>query len=142
MVAIARVVLAESDGDDTNIYFVGEYGTTSGIVTLKDIVEEIVGEIHSEYELPDAKLEWVGDRAVEVTGSMSIDDFNESMGTDLPQTDARTLAGLVFDSLGRGARKGDTVQLAGVTLRVEQVDGARITQIHVELPNAPATGSA
>lgn len=119
----------------------GEYGTTSGIVTLEDIVEEIVGEIQSEYELPDAKLDWVGDRAVQVTGSMSIDDFNESMGTDLPQTGVRTLAGLVFDSLGRGASQGDTVQLAGVTLRVEQVDGARITQIQVELPNAPAAGT-
>jgi putative hemolysin len=112
----------------------GEYGTTSGIVTLEDIIEEIVGEIQSEYELPNAKLDWVGERAVRVAGSISIDDFNESTGAELPQTGVRTLAGLVFHSLGRGATQGDTVHLEGVTLQVEQVDGARITRIRAELP--------
>jgi CBS domain containing-hemolysin-like protein len=108
---------------------IDEHGGVTGIVTLEDIVEEIVGEIQSEYDLPDAKLDWVGDRAVDVAGSMSIDDFNESTGAELPQTDARTLAGLVFHSLGRAATKGDTVHLKGVTLRVEEVEGARITRI-------------
>ncbi len=118
---------------------VGEYGTTSGIVTLEDIVEEIVGEIQSEYELPDATVRSVGERAVEVAGSMSIDDFQEATGVKLPQTDARTLAGLVFESLGRGAVEGDAVELATVRFRVEQIDGARIARIRAEWPHSPPT---
>jgi putative hemolysin len=113
---------------------VDEYGRTSGIVTLEDILEEIVGEIESEYELPDARLSWIGERAVEVAGSMSVDDFNESTGAELPSDGARTLAGRVFDSLGRGAIEGDTVEVASVTFRVEEIDGARITRIRAELP--------
>jgi magnesium and cobalt exporter, CNNM family len=112
---------------------VGEYGTTSGIVTLEDIVEEIVGEIQSEYELPNSRVRPVGEGAVEVAGSISIDDFQEATGAKLPQTDARTLAGLVFESLGRGAVEGDTVELATVRLHVEQIDGARIARIRAEL---------
>jgi putative hemolysin len=117
---------------------VGEYGRTSGVVTLEDILEEIVGEIESEYELPDSQLSWVGERTVLVAGSMSVDDFNESTDAELPQDGARTLAGLVFDLLGRGAVKGDAVELAGVTLRVEEIDGARITRIRAELPEPQA----
>ena len=113
---------------------VSEYGGMSGIVTLEDILEEIVGEIESEYELPDARLTWIGARTVEVAGSMSVDDFNESTGTRLPEDGARTLAGLVFDSLGHGPIEGDSVELEAVTLRVRQLDGVRITRLHAELP--------
>ncbi len=112
---------------------VGEYGRTSGIVTLEDVVEEIVGEIQSEYELPDSRVRPVGEGVVEVAGSISIDDFQEATGAKLPQTDARTLAGLVFESLGRGAVEGDTVDLATVRIHVEQIDGARIARIRAEL---------
>ena len=117
---------------------IGEYGRASGVVTLEDILEEIVGEIESEYELPDSQLSWVGERGVLVAGSMSVDDFNESTGAELPQDEARTLAGLVFDSLGRAGVKGDAVESAGVTLRVEEIDGARITRIRAELPQPRA----
>ena len=113
---------------------VDEYGRTSGIVTLEDILEEIVGEIESEYELPDARLTWVDDKVVDVAGSISIDDFNESTGTNLPTEDARTLAGLAFSSLARKPEEGDVVEIAGLTLRVEDTDGARITRMRAELP--------
>jgi putative hemolysin len=116
---------------------VSEYGTTSGIVTLEDILEEIVGEIESEYELPDSTMTWVDERTVEVAGSMSVDDFNESTGVDLPNDGARTLAGQVFDALGRGPAVGDAVEIEGATLRVEQIDSARITRIRAELPQRP-----
>ncbi len=122
---------------------VDEYGRTAGIVTLEDILEEIVGEIESEYELPDAGLDWVGERVVEVAGSMSVDDFNESTGAELPSDGPRTLAGLVFESLGRGAIEGDAVEVAGVTFRVEEIDGARITRTRAELSKSrPGTEGA
>ena len=115
-----------------------EYGGTAGIVTLEDILEEIVGEIEDEYDLPDASLERVDATTVRVAGSLTIDDFNEEMGTSLPQDDARTLAGLVFNRLGRRPVPGDEVQVGAVALTVEQTDSARITRLLVRLPQPSA----
>jgi putative hemolysin len=113
---------------------VDEYGGTVGIVTLEDIVEEIVGDIEDEFELPDATLTRLDDGSVRVAGSMTIDDFNETVGTKLPQDGARTVAGLVFNTLGRRPARDDTATVDGVRLVVEQVRGARITRLRVELP--------
>jgi putative hemolysin len=110
---------------------VDEYGATSGIVTIEDILEEIVGEIEDEYSLPDNTLEWLDDRTVQVAGSMTIDDFNETVGTGLPKDDARTMAGLVFHELGRRPRPGDGVEVDGVRLTVGEVDGNRIVRLRV-----------
>jgi putative hemolysin len=115
-----------------------EYGQTAGIVALEDLLEEIVGEIDDEFDLPDATLHPVGDDAVEVAGSMTIDDFNETVGTDLPQRSSRTLAGLTFDELGRRPRVDDSVQVAGVTLRVVALDGLRIARLRVSPVTLPA----
>jgi putative hemolysin len=110
---------------------VDEYGGTAGIVTLEDVLEELVGEIEDEFDLPDGRLERVDERTVRVAGSMTIDDFNEALGTDLDSAYARTLAGLVFDELGRRPREGDEVLLGDVLLQVEQLDGHRITRLLV-----------
>jgi magnesium and cobalt exporter, CNNM family len=116
---------------------VDEYGGTAGIVTLEDILEEIVGEIEDEFDLPDDTLHRIDDDTVRVAGSMTIDDFNETVGTSLPQDGARTMAGLVFNGLGRLPRPGDAVSVDGVTLTVERVDGNRITQIQTKRPTTP-----
>ena len=63
---------------------VDEYGATAGIVSVEDVVEEIVGEIEDEFDLPDSTLDWLPDGNVAVSGSMTIDDFNEAVGTELP----------------------------------------------------------
>jgi putative hemolysin len=115
---------------------VDEYGGTAGIVTLHDVLEELVGELESEFDLPNNKLTWVDDRTVEVSGSMTIDDFNEAVGTDLPQRGPRTLAGLVFDALGRRPEPGDSANIAAVTLRIEEVQDLRITKLRIELSPA------
>jgi len=111
---------------------VDEYGGTAGIVSVEDILEEIVGEIESEYDLPDATMTRLPDGAIEVAGSMTIDDFNEEVGTRLPQNGQRTLAGLTFSELGRAPEPGDVVVVDGVQLRVEQVDGVRITKLRIQ----------
>ena len=119
---------------------VDEYGGTAGIVTMEDILEEIVGEIEGEYDLPDDTLTRVDDHTFLVAGSMTIDDFNEAIGTQLPQDGARSMAGLVFNALGRRPQPGDAVTVGSVRLAVERVDGLRITRLRVELasPQLPA----
>jgi len=109
-----------------------EYGGTVGIVTLEDILEELVGEIEDEYDLPDDSLTRIDDHTISVAGSMTIDDFNETVGTALPQDDARTMAGLVFNALGRRPVAGDAVDVDGVRLVVERLAGLRITRLRVE----------
>ena len=111
-----------------------EYGAVAGIVTVEDILEEIVGEIEDEFDLPDARITRVDDRTVAVAGSLTIDDFNEMLGTHLPQDGPRTLAGLVLDTLGRRPDPRDTVTVDGVEIRVESLDGLRITRLRVSLP--------
>jgi putative hemolysin len=116
---------------------VDEYGGTAGIVTLEDVLEEIVGEIDDEFELPDGRLVWLDERTVEVAGSMTIDDFNETVGTQLPQPGVRTIAGLVFNVLGRRPAADDHVNVDAVRLTVGDVQGARITRVRAELPVRP-----
>jgi putative hemolysin len=108
-----------------------EYGGTLGIVTLEDILEELVGNIEDEFDLPDDTLERVDENTVRVAGSMTIDDFNETVGTRLDDPEARTLAGLVFNALGRRPREGDEIRAGDVRLRVEQMDGNRISRLLV-----------
>ena len=112
----------------------GEYGAVAGIVTLEDLLEQLVGEIEDEFDLPDSSLTWIDERTVRASGSMTIDDFDEAVGTSLPRGSARTLAGLVLDTLGRRPDPGDTVAVDSVQIRVEAVDGLRITGLHVTLP--------
>jgi putative hemolysin len=113
---------------------VDEYGAVAGIVTIEDVLEELVGEIQDEFDLPDNRLDWVDDANVRVAGSMTIDDFNEAVGTRFPQDGPRTLAGLVFDALGRRPDAGDAVELDGAGIVVDRVVGLRITGLRITLP--------
>jgi len=110
-----------------------EYGAVAGIVSLEDILEELVGEIEDEFDLPDARITRVDEQTVIVAGSLAIDDFNELLGSCLPQDGPRTLAGLVLDALGRRPDPGDTAMVGGVEMQVESLDGLRITRLRVTL---------
>jgi magnesium and cobalt exporter, CNNM family len=111
---------------------VDEYGAVQGIVTLEDLLEEIVGEIEDEYDLPDESIERVDDRHIRIHGTFSIDDFNEQFGTELPQEDYHTIAGFVFGALGRAPQPGDEIEYDGLRFRVIEVDGQRIERLEVE----------
>jgi putative hemolysin len=120
---------------------VDEYGAVAGIVTLEDVIEELVGDIQDEFDLPDARITRIDERTLRVAGSMTIDDFNEAVGVELPQRGSRTLAGLAFDALGRRPKPGDTISFGDVEVCILTVDGLRITELEVRLP-APAGDAA
>jgi putative hemolysin len=111
---------------------VDEYGAVQGIVTLEDLLEEIVGEIEDEYDLPDDSIERVDETHIRIHGTFSIDDFNEQFGTVLPQEDYHTIAGFVFGELGRAPQPGDEVAYDGLRFSVVEVDGQRIERLEVE----------
>ena len=110
---------------------IDEYGSMEGIVTLEDLLEEIVGEIEDEFDLPDETIERIDEDTVRIDGTFPIDDFNEQFDCDLPQEDYHTMAGFVFGELGRTAEPGDEVQHDGLTFKVDAVEGQRIDRLVV-----------
>src|SRR4030081_313474 len=111
---------------------VDEYGGMEGIVTLEDLLEEIVGEIEDEYDLPDETVERIDETTIRIDGTFPIDDFNEQFKTTLPVEDFHTMAGLVFGVLGRGPERGDNVETEGLRFTVLETDGSRIERLQVE----------
>src|SRR2546423_7396171 len=110
---------------------VDEYGEMEGIVTLEDLLEEIVGDIEDEFDLPDESVEQVDDDTVRIDGTFPIDDFNERFHTDLPVEDYHTVAGFVFGLLGRQPEVGDDISHDGIRFDVLEVEGARINRLAV-----------
>jgi magnesium and cobalt exporter, CNNM family len=114
-----------------------EYGATQGLVTLEDLLEEIVGEIADEYDLPDESIRWLGPRTAQIAGTFPIGDFAEQFHIELPEEPFHTLAGLVFDRLGRMPKVGDQVRISGLRLRVLTVKGLRISMLEATFPRPP-----
>jgi putative hemolysin len=111
---------------------IDEYGSMEGIVTLEDLLEEIVGEIEDEFDLPDETVERIDDDTIRIDGTFPIDDFNERFHVDLDQEDYHTVAGFVFGELGRAAVPGDELTWEGLTFHVEAVEGQRIEKLRVQ----------
>jgi magnesium and cobalt exporter, CNNM family len=111
---------------------IDEYGAMEGIVTLEDLVEEIVGEIEDEFDLPDESVERVDERTIRIEGTFPIDDFNEQFETALPIEDFHTVAGFVFGLLGRAPEEGDRVEHDGLAFTVVELEGSRIERLQVE----------
>jgi CBS domain containing-hemolysin-like protein len=110
---------------------VDEYGAMQGIVTLEDLLEEIVGEIEDEFDLPDESFERIDDDTIRIAGTFPIDDFNEQFRTDLTDEDYHTVGGLVFGLLGRAPEPGDSVDHEGMRFDVLEVEGSRILKLAV-----------
>jgi putative hemolysin len=110
---------------------VDEYGDMEGIVTLEDLLEEIVGEIEDEFDLPDESIEQIDEDTIKVDGTFPIDDFNERFHTSLPDEDYHTLAGFVFGLLGRQPEVGDDISHDGIRFDVLDVEGSRINKLAV-----------
>jgi CBS domain containing-hemolysin-like protein len=112
---------------------IDEYGELEGIVTLEDLLEEIVGEIEDEFDLPDESVERLEDGRIRIHGTFPIDDFNEQFERSLPIEDYHTVGGFVFGLLGRQPEQGVEVEGDGCRFKVLEVEGSRIERLEVEL---------
>ena len=119
---------------------VDDYGGTAGIVTLEDLVEELIGDIRDEYDLEQDQATKLPAGEVEVDGLLNLDEFTEQTGIELPEGPYETVAGYVLAALGDLPSVGDSVQVAGRTITVTELDGRRIARLRVTA-NAPAPAS-
>jgi putative hemolysin len=109
---------------------VDEYGGIAGLVTLEDIVEEIVGEIRDEYDQSEEQLfEQVGEEEYLFHGRIDLDDFNSVMGSSIPKDVADTLGGFIYSQIGRVPSGGEQIEIDNLLLVVEQVSGRRIRRV-------------
>jgi putative hemolysin len=108
-----------------------EYGGTAGIVTLEDLIEEVIGDIRDEYDAPDAGALRTKAGQVEADGLLNLDEVREQTGVELPEGPYETLAGYVMAALGHVPKKGEAVEVDGHRLEVSQLDGRRIARVRV-----------
>jgi putative hemolysin len=113
---------------------VDEYGGTAGIVTLEDLVEELIGDIRDEYDVEDAQARRLHGGAIEVDGLLNIDDFADETGVELPEGPYETVAGYLMAVLGHLPEVGEMTMVGGHRLSVTEVDGRRVARVRVTPP--------
>ena len=112
-----------------------EYGGIAGLVTIEDVIEQIVGDIDDEHDIDeDVNIRKDGERQYVVRGQTPIDEFNEYFQTELSDDEFDTVAGLVMKQLGRLPRRGETLQLADCELKVMRFDRRRIDTLRLTAP--------
>ncbi len=118
---------------------IDEYGGTAGLVTLEDVIEEIVGEIEDEFDEEEDLVSWVDENSVRLDPKLSLDDLEELVGVDLNNAEgaetSETLGGLIYEAAGKVPSRGDQVQVADFTVTVEGVAGQRLTRVLFVSPN-------
>ena len=116
---------------------VDEYGGTAGIVTLEDLVEELIGDIRDEYDVEDVQSRRLHGGALEIDGRLDLDDFADETGIDLPEGPYETVAGYLMAVLGHLPQVGESVEASGHRLSVTEVDGRRVARVRVTPPAPP-----
>jgi magnesium and cobalt transporter len=131
-----NVLLKEFRGNRNHMAIVvDEYGGVSGLVTIEDVIEQIVGEIDDEFDVEDdSNIRRESERQFTVRGVARIDEFNEYFGVKLPEGEYDTVAGLVMKQLGRMPRRGETLAIEGFEFRVARSDRRRIDSLRVTSP--------
>jgi putative hemolysin len=117
---------------------VDEYGGTAGIVTLEDLVEELIGEIRDEYDVEDTQARRLHGGVVEVDGLLNLDGFATETGIELPEGPYETIAGYFVAALGHIPEVGEAVEASGHRLAVTEMDGRRVARVRV-MPAEPGT---
>src|SRR5207237_6731723 len=116
---------------------VDEYGGTSGLVTIEDILEEIVGDIADEYDVEEPLVQPLGENAYLLDARLSIDDANEQLGLGLPGEEYETIGGFVFGQLGRLPEVGEVMRYGSFDFIVQETDGGRISKIRLVRTDRP-----
>ena len=125
-------LLREMQADQNHMAIVvDEYGGTAGVVTLEDLIEELVGEIVDEYDREEAMVELLPNGDVRVNARMPVDELNDLLKADLPEGDWDSLGGLMFHELGHVPEEGEAVTVGGLELRADRVQGRRISRVRV-----------
>jgi CBS domain containing-hemolysin-like protein len=119
---------------------VDEYGGTAGLITIEDLIEEIVGEIRDEYDVEEAMIEEVSDREALFDARVSIRDVNDTLDLDIEDEDFDTLGGLLYHELGKVPNVGDEVRVDGAVVTVLSTTGRRVRKVRVTkvMPTEPA----
>jgi CBS domain containing-hemolysin-like protein len=117
-----------------------EYGGTAGLVTMEDLLEEIVGQIYDEYDRPEAGVAPGGATvpAPVIAGATEVADVNKTYGLQIDESDYTTIGGVLFGKLGRLPKVGDRVEIAGATFEVLEMDGRRVGRVRVTQPRPAA----
>jgi putative hemolysin len=110
---------------------IDEHGGTAGVVTMEDLLEEIVGEIVDEYDVDEPQVERLPDGAIRVPGRTPIDELNELLGEELPSGEWDTVGGLVFDALGHVPDEGECARVNGFEFCAERMQGRRIVSVRI-----------
>ncbi|MFN2371543.1 MAG: hemolysin family protein [Candidatus Krumholzibacteriia bacterium] len=124
---------------------IDEYGGTAGLVTLEDVIEEIVGEIEDEFDEEQELLTWLDDRRVRLDPKIDLEDLEEILGVALAHVDgaetSETLGGLIYEAAGNVPDKGDRIEVGGYHVTVEKVEDQRMVRVLLE-SDAPLPGHA
>jgi putative hemolysin len=110
---------------------VDEYGGVSGLVTMEDALEELVGEIVDEFDIEEILCQQIDSQTYLVSAKLPLDEFNEKLGVSIPREDADTIGGHVFHLFGKLPKRGESVSAHGLTFTIEYVKGTRILEIRV-----------
>lgn len=116
---------------------VDEYGGVSGLVTLENVLEAIVGQIQDEFDAEQPRIQQVGEREFSVDGLTPLADVNHAIGTDFVDEEVDTIGGLIMKQFGRLPEAGESVVVNDVELTVQAMDKQRILRVHVRLPEPP-----
>jgi CBS domain containing-hemolysin-like protein len=111
-----------------------EHGGFAGLVTVEDVIEEIIGEIWDEHEEEEPMLTFLEPNRVEVNGKCEIEDLNEQLNLNIPFDDFKTIGGFVFGALGREPEPEDQTHFEDLKFTVKEADGPRIISVLLESP--------